>query len=291
MQDLRNLVVATDFSPGSHAALIQGWRMASHYGATLHYLHVIPKGGSSVSTSMPFPNTADAEQAVERQALEYMQGKLEDVGATAQSHVRFGRAVSEIKETVKSVDADLLVIGATGENNRRWGAVSSRCVRHGPRCVLLVPAEQTADFKRILACVDLTAHTTNVLKLADSMAAVHGSETKSVHCFEVPWERARFGTGIPTDALDLSDKYRDSLQKEYESLVPQRLKGAAPTLQLVQAIEPEKAIVNLASQWKADLVVTGTTGRTGFAYMLLGTTAEKIMRDTTCAVLSLKSLA
>ncbi len=291
MEAFKNIIVATDFSPGSKAALIQGSRLASQHGATLHYLHIVPKGGSNVPGTNPPDSGPDLDAGVTEQALAYMDNQLQEIGARGLSIVRFGRPLAEIEAVAKSTEADLLVIGATGEHGKRWGTVSSRCVRRGPSRVLLVPPEHTAPFKRVLACVDLSDSTQSVLQLAVGMAATDGAETTALHCFEVPWERARFGTGVPSNALELTDEYQASLQRQYRSVTSQVLASQAPPLKLLQAIDPGTAIVRYASESETDLVVTGTTSRTGLAYMLLGTTAEKIMRDTSCSVLSLKTPA
>lgn len=291
MLTFTNILVATDFSPASDAALAQAWRLASQHGASLNYLHVVPKGGSNVPGVSEPDGGQDDEANATQQALEYMDNQLRAIGASGQSIVRFGRPLAEIEAVAKDANADLLVIGATGENGKRWGTVSSRCVRKGPSRVLLVPAAQTAPFKRVLTCVDLSDSTQSVLQLAMGMAATDDADLTAVHCFEVPWERARFGTGVPSNALELTDEYQASLQRQYQAMASLGDTDAAPPLKLLQAIDPGAAIVRYASESETDLVVTGTTSRTGLAYMLLGTTAEKIMRDTSCAVLSIKTPA
>jgi nucleotide-binding universal stress UspA family protein len=49
--------------------------------------------------------------------------------------------------------------------------------------------------------------------------------------------------------------------------------------------EPWREIIQLASGLRADLVVVGTTGRTGLARMALGSVAERVVRHAGCPVL------
>jgi universal stress protein A len=51
---------------------------------------------------------------------------------------------------------------------------------------------------------------------------------------------------------------------------------------------PAEVITSMAKRWKADLIVVGTHGRSGLAHMLLGSVAERVVRDATCPVLTVR---
>ena len=48
--------------------------------------------------------------------------------------------------------------------------------------------------------------------------------------------------------------------------------------------DPRDAIVNQAREWKADLIVLGSHGRTGLKRWLLGSVAESVVRHAPCSV-------
>ena len=48
------------------------------------------------------------------------------------------------------------------------------------------------------------------------------------------------------------------------------------------------AIVEVAGEAKADLIVMGTRGHTGLKHVLLGSVAERTLRLAPCAVLTVK---
>jgi nucleotide-binding universal stress UspA family protein len=52
--------------------------------------------------------------------------------------------------------------------------------------------------------------------------------------------------------------------------------------------DPASEIVNLAKSEQADLIVLGTHGRTGLARLLMGSTAEQVLRHAPCPVLAIK---
>jgi hypothetical protein len=51
---------------------------------------------------------------------------------------------------------------------------------------------------------------------------------------------------------------------------------------------PDEEIVAAAQLRDADLIVTGSHGRTGLERVLLGSTSERILNETSCAVLVVK---
>lgn len=51
---------------------------------------------------------------------------------------------------------------------------------------------------------------------------------------------------------------------------------------------PAEAVTAVAREKDADLIVTGSRGRTGLERVLLGSTAERILNETSCAVLVVK---
>jgi nucleotide-binding universal stress UspA family protein len=53
-------------------------------------------------------------------------------------------------------------------------------------------------------------------------------------------------------------------------------------------ISAEATIVNYAESHKADLIVIGTRGKTGFSKILLGSVASKIVEYAPCSVVVVK---
>jgi nucleotide-binding universal stress UspA family protein len=52
---------------------------------------------------------------------------------------------------------------------------------------------------------------------------------------------------------------------------------------------PGEEIVYFASEENIDLIIMGTKGRTGFSHLLIGSTAETVVRHAPCAVITVKS--
>ena len=57
---------------------------------------------------------------------------------------------------------------------------------------------------------------------------------------------------------------------------------------LVRSGEPASVITEVAASMGADLVAMGTRGRTGLEHLVLGSTAERVVRMASCPVLTLR---
>ena len=58
---------------------------------------------------------------------------------------------------------------------------------------------------------------------------------------------------------------------------------------LVENVRESDGIVQFIESSETDLVVVGTRGRTGMRAVLLGTVAERIVRESPCSVLAVKA--
>ena len=303
MVTLSNVLVSTDFSPGSRAALAQAARIATKAGASLHILHVVRHEIADDLRRLMPDAALTVDEHLRARAMDELKEDLADagVGDSAAVHVGVGNPIHEIIAHVDRLGVDLLVIGASGHNGRRMGTTAGRCVRKVDTPVLLVPPVDDADqgaesgpirvepFRTIMACVDFSKHTKRVIELASKVADFDDGRVTGVHVYEVPWERARWGN-VPEDSARLETELRAMQLRRFNDLLPPEAEGSAHPIgfDAVRGMDYGKALVDYANEQGVDLVVTGTTGRTALGYMLLGTTAEKVMRDTTCAVLAMK---
>jgi universal stress protein E len=71
------------------------------------------------------------------------------------------------------------------------------------------------------------------------------------------------------------------LLKPYESSIE-------PDHQVLLDGEPEKALRQFTQDERIDLLVMGTLVRTGIAGLLIGNTAERVLRNAECSVLAIK---
>jgi len=93
-------------------------------------------------------------------------------------------------------------------------------------------------------------------------------------------------TGVAPDQLIASAR-RDG--KKMVGELRQRLSLPPSTLDFVQAGTPSTEIVSAAIEWRADLIVMGSHGRSGLQRALQGSVAEQVLRHAPCPVLIVPS--
>jgi nucleotide-binding universal stress UspA family protein len=94
---------------------------------------------------------------------------------------------------------------------------------------------------------------------------------------------AELGVVINLDA-DLAER----AQGELEKLRDQHLGDYPGTRCLVRSGVADAEIVTCARDEQVDLIVIGTHGFSGFKHLLLGSTAERVVRDAPCPVLTVR---
>ena len=146
---LKQVLVATDFSDASEAALRYGRALAHAFGATLHVIHVVPDVLSLPWSGPPETGTAGTLQMDwEQHARERVGLMLTDddrLVLRAQVAVRSGDPVRQIVEYAMSHGIDLAVLGTRGRGpvaHLLLGSVAERTVRFAPCPVLTVRPHQ-----------------------------------------------------------------------------------------------------------------------------------------------------
>jgi len=77
----------------------------------------------------------------------------------------------------------------------------------------------------------------------------------------------------------------EQLKEKLEQLARNQLTPATAVFPQVAVGKAWSHIVDLAKEQEADLIVIGTHGRTGLKHVLLGSTAEQVVRHAPCPVL------
>jgi nucleotide-binding universal stress UspA family protein len=79
---------------------------------------------------------------------------------------------------------------------------------------------------------------------------------------------------------ELADIRKNDLKKSQQMLIDKVFKDYK-VWTFVEEGKPFEAILKVAEEWEADLIVLGTHGRTGLSHLLMGSVAEKVIRHST----------
>ena len=79
-----------------------------------------------------------------------------------------------------------------------------------------------------------------------------------------------------------------ALREFVDATLPEGVRQALHVRMEVRVGDTSEAILQTARRLKAGLIVMGTHGRSGFAHMVLGSVAERVVRTAPCAVLTVR---
>ena len=142
-------------------------------------------------------------------------------------------------------------------------------------------------WKKILCPVDFSEVSNRALRLAASVAQECGADLVLVHVVEPIVAPADFTFG-PMTSGEVEDRLVERSATAAGELVKTLDLPSAKVSTRVERGRASAEIVRVAFEEKADLLVMGTHGYTGMAHVLLGSTAERVIRKAPCPVLTLR---
>jgi len=143
---------------------------------------------------------------------------------------------------------------------------------------------KTSPIKRILVPTDFSSHSTHAIDHAAIVAKQFDSEVILIHVIEsLPYSVTdtfnivEHRRALETTAGSLLENLRKDLIEKDLSVRTHLVTGT-----------PYREILKKSGREKVDLIVMGTHGRTGVKRLLLGSVAEKVVRLSTCPVLTVR---
>ncbi len=147
------------------------------------------------------------------------------------------------------------------------------------------------NLRRILVPVDYSACSRSALEHAAMLAKSFNATIDLLYVWEAPAfiaPEAMVGAAGTTQTL--AQLASDQAQAAMREFVAQaREDGIEIANTRVEQGDPSHTIVTLADSDGYDLIAMGTHGRSGFAHLLLGSVAEKVVRRASCPVLTVRT--
>ncbi|MBL8999704.1 MAG: universal stress protein [Phycisphaerae bacterium] len=300
LNPLSTILVGTDFSPCSAAALAQALRIAAWTGAAVRVVHVIDTVVAAELEAVLSPMQKSIRDSLvhdaERAWTEFAAGVPGASGLAFE--VVIDNRLTGILRHARAGDADLLIVGAYGDRapDVGIGTVATACVRKSPIDVLLVrdtrPGHGAGPFASVVAAVDFSNTSRAAVQRAAMFASKDGAAFHLLHVFQPPWQRLHYRAPTPLATPEMQKQYRDGLGRRLEEFGREAIAGPFPGLrprcEVFECPGHRSGIVDYAASVGADLVVLGTRGRTNLRDVFLGSTAEKTLRETRCSVLAVK---
>jgi len=206
----------------------------------------------------------------------------------------------EVTKKVQQENYDLVVLAAKANchpRKRFFGSTTVHLMRKCPCPVLTIGSNEDKAIKRIVAAIDVYAPTEaghklneNILHCASNLAKLENAELHIIHAWQLPSDDYLKGWGYTSeiDRLEIVMKKQHDRQKHMDKIIEKTLFiHQSPITKLLEGAAQEK-IPQYVNENDIDLIVMGTVCRTGIPGYFIGNTAESILSEVSCSVLTLK---
>jgi len=142
--------------------------------------------------------------------------------------------------------------------------------------------------QRILVATDFSSHSKIALGCAIDLARAFQSQLKVAHCLpDFAFVPSASEFGLPFDDYMLMQQdFRKEAEKTMQEFLGGNLPKDFPVSSSLLMGNPSYEISEFAKLEKADLVVVGRTGQSGWDQFLMGSTSRGIVHRCPCSVLS-----
>jgi len=264
--------VATDLSPGAGLAVARAAHIAREHDAHLTALHVLPAG---LSTELVDCARAELESHLAR----CLNSTPADVV------IREGVVADQIAKEAAARSADLVVVGTHGMHwlaDSSVGSTADNVVRISPAALLLVRNPTKAAYRAVVLALDDSPAATDAARFASALTP--SAEHTLIHICVVVGENLMRMHGVDELEIDALRKTCTESSREYLNRLAASL-TPTPARIVVETGHPPTELIEYCRSQSSDLAVVGTGARTSLSYILLGSVAQHMMRQSPSDVL------
>jgi len=289
-----------DFSGYARQALTCAVPLARRHRAKISLVHVVQP--PTVSAWRGIPGGGHYLGMAVNRLVEVAKTHLNDLASElvprevrGRMIVREGNATAEVVDLAKSLKVDLIVLSTTGHSGLKrimLGSTAERILRHADCPVLTVRRQLDESAKRLLALqkplyperlswrrilvpLDFSPTSLWALTVAVQLAKESGARLLLLHVVEPsPYPTGMEGAVLVESDVAITKRARRQLQHVARRFIPK----SALASSLIGRGRAADVIVETAEEKDADLIVLATHGHTGLDRLLMGSTAEQVVR-------------
>ena len=269
-----------DFSESSLNALDYAVGIAELFSSEIIVLHVLPE--------------QDLEDETEKLLVESVRSKFDKL-KTAYSdnifkHMRLviekGTLFEQINIMSIHHDVNVVIAGEGNDQNGKLSTTIEKVMRKNQVPLWLVKKTDQLPVSRILCPVDFSDASVRALNNAIMLASRLRAELTIMHVYRL--------INISSPRLSVDHDYENKIRmenakKEFSTFLKQFELGGISYHELIIGGTPESQIPNEISRNGIDLLIMGTTGRTGLSRILMGSVTEKVTREVPCSFITTRS--
>lgn len=295
--NIKKILWASDGSKESDSALRYATFLAEKFGAEILSIFV-SEIYFPVTSLFPIPEDAimdiveKTEKRFENRFIRVSK-RLKEKGINSTFKIVRDGAVEGIIKAVKSNGCDLIVMGKHGQGfveRAIIGSNTAKVLRKSPVPVLSVKGKgrkSISKIENILVPVDVSDDTESAILSSLELAEIFNASVTLLYVFWLYENVYDIPPSLVKKFIEKSHQKLDqiaNLNKKKFLKANKRTKLTLST-EVLHGVSPALAIRYYANKNKIDFIMMNTHGRKGIKRIVLGSEAEKVIREALCPVL------
>jgi universal stress protein A len=141
--------------------------------------------------------------------------------------------------------------------------------------------------QNVMVATDFGEAADAALRYGRELARGFGATLHVVHVAETSYVGYGVETYVPL-LPDVDGELEESARRRLNSLIQSAGNGPRTIAAVLPSSVPSVAIIDYARDHDIDLIVMGTHGRGSLAHLVMGSVAERVVREAACPVLTMK---
>jgi nucleotide-binding universal stress UspA family protein len=276
----KNILVYVDSSQASLHALRESLRLAHAEQSEIMAISVAPP----YQGDLRFAGLGDIKRLLKEPcetALAEAMKIAEAESTPLKTACLEGEPHEEIADLAEAEGYDLIVMGIGAESMEKvfvMGSTTARVIGYSQSDVLVVPEKTTVGWQRLLLATDGSKYSERAAERALTIARSTGAELNIISATDFACELYASAPKVGESLIEKAKEHVDAGKRQAEVV-------GVKTECFVREGEAYKAIVDLAREKNAQMIIIGSHGKTGLKRLLMGSVVEKVIGHSPCPVL------
>ncbi|HER08357.1 MAG TPA: hypothetical protein ENO20_05535 [Bacteroides sp.] len=283
MKLLQNILVPVDFSESSNRAVESAIMLAKVFNSLISILHVTPD--NNISRELE----AFLEKSINEKFKE-LRARIEKENITVgDTTLERGAPFEKIIQKARTSNPNVIVVGSGNKKEGdvfRLGTTVEKLMRKNQVPLWVVKNEVIRPIDKMLCPVDFSEASSRALTNAITLTKHFDAELTIFNVF------TPFMISSPRFKADQeaeNQRLRRMQEKQYHDFLGQFDLGSVKHKILFVVGDPHVQILRIIREKGTDLLLMGTTGKTGLSRILMGSVTEKVTRELPCSFITTKA--
>jgi nucleotide-binding universal stress UspA family protein len=297
---LKRILCATDFSDFSNHAIPYGIALAREFKARLYVSHVIDISSAAIYGEAVFA-LEEQQTRMTNYAHKEMTRLMGQETLDWEPLITVGNPANEIARLAADKQVDLAIAASHGRSGLKrviLGSVTERLMRtlpcplwvvRSPELGFATSATQAIQIKKLLVGCDFSPDSSLALEYGLSLAQEFQAELHLAHVVEPPLYDDLIKPSESGETF--GQKLRKTVQEKLASMVPDEARTWCNPVTTLLAGQPHEELVKYAVVNGIDLIVLGVRGHSLVETLFVGSTTDRVLRNSPCPVLSVQPKA